>query len=169
MDNQRGVGIRIYEGERAKATDNNLLGTFHLLGITPALKGVPQIQVTFEIDADGILSVSAVEKSSGISKTMQVDKQSSSLSKAQVEALVEEAKAFEEQDREWAQRVTAKNALEEHIYETRGFLDELKEKVESYIAWCESETRNKEEYDTKRKWMDMQIRSSLRQFLEERK
>ncbi|CAB5381634.1 unnamed protein product [Rhizophagus irregularis] len=86
-DNQSGVGIQVYEGERTRVRDNNLLGIFHLTGIPPAPRGVPQIEVTFDIDANGILNVSAVDKTTGMSNKITVTNDKGRLSKEEIERM----------------------------------------------------------------------------------
>ncbi len=115
-DNQPGVDIKIYEGERQFATDNNLLGEFHLDGIAPAPRGVPQIEVTFDIDANGIMNISAVEKGSGKSKNITIKNDKGRLSKEEIEEMVKKAEKFKEEDTKRKENVEAKNGLENYLY-----------------------------------------------------
>ena len=132
-DNQVAVDIKVFEGERQFTKDNRLLGTFRLEGIPPAPRGIPQIEVVFDMDANGILNVSASEKSSGKSQKITITNEKGRLSKEDIERMVEEAEKAAEQDKEAMERVTAKNELESYLYNARNsFRDEkVKEKLDT--------------------------------------
>ncbi|KAJ3205007.1 ATPase with role in protein import into the ER [Clydaea vesicula] len=123
-DNQVSVLTKVYEGERPMTKDNNLLGTFELTGISPAPQGIPQIEVTFEIDVNGILKVSAVDKASGNSESITINNEKGRLTELEIEKMLEEAKEFEEQDKIFKELVDAKNDLEIFIKDLKISLDD---------------------------------------------
>ena len=115
-DNQETVTIKVFEGERPMTKDNHLLGTFDLTGIPPAPRGTPQIEVTFQVNADGMLEVNAKDKASDREGKIVINKNSNSLSPEEIEKMLEDAEKFAEQDREVQERVVARNQLEQMCY-----------------------------------------------------
>jgi molecular chaperone DnaK len=127
-DNQTAVTIKVYQGEREMAADNKQLGTFDLTGIPPAPRGVPQVEVTFDIDANGIVSVSAKDKATGKEQQIRIQAKSG-LSDADIERMVKDAEANAEADRQRREAVEARNQLDALVHSTDKTLKESGEKV----------------------------------------
>merc|ERR1712166_1051506 len=132
-DNQTQVGIKVFQGEREMAADNKMLGQFDLVGLPPAPRGVPQIEVGFDIDANGIVDVSAVDKSTGKKQSITI-RSSGGLSDAEIEKMVQDAEAMRDSDQVKKDTVTAKNEAENLGYQVEKQLSELKEKMSTADA-----------------------------------
>ena len=163
-DNQTSMLVKVFEGERQLTKDNHELGKFNLDGIPPMPRGQPQIEVTFDLDANSILNVTAVEKSTGKNNKIVITNDKGRLSKDNIDRLVKEAEKFKDEDKKIKERIEAKNGLEQYCYQIKQTMgdaklkdkfseDEKKQiegKVDEILKWSnDNPAASKEEYDAK--------------------